>query len=575
MLKKYAFLCLCFMIGKTLVAQDSEILLNHDLYHYIDRLDIRNYTGQTIHTDIKPYGRQAVSDIFAATDSTGMSCYELRWHRKMRHLADDEYAQKTNEKGYIWGLLYKNKRDFYSHTDDKFRIYVNPAMQFFGGGEYYSGKNIEMLSVNSRGIQVRGDFNRKVGFFTEVYDNVMRVPQFVMQKADPDGVVTRDERLNLPGEAYVKRFSRNDNSLDFFSSRAYVTYSPIKQMRMKFGYDRAFWGNGNQSMFLSDNPSNCLALDINTRVWKLEYTNRFAQMIDYFKGKNDSEGAFPRKYAVFHQLSFKPTRNLSISAFESIVYNPVLPNGKRGFELQYMNPIIFYRSIEQAIGSSDNGFIGFSAKYNFLNHFQAYGQFLIDDFRFSDFKNGLIEEKRPPGSRYAKTAYQAGFKYIDMFNISTLDMQVEFNNARPYLYQHYNASSNYTHYGQSLGYGLGGNARDLTMTLRYHPFPQWNIEAGGMYGVKGTDKNGDNYGGDVTHVYNENLPSTGAGNWHYYVGIGNKVNILQAYGRITYQILDTDMYVEMEGRYRQEDTFKSAGIWGGLRMNLAPRRFRY
>lgn len=575
MIKKILIVLFGGITAYPLLAQDSDILLNHDLYHYIDRLDIRNYTGKTIHTDIRPYGRQSLSEVFQSVDSTGMSCYEYKWHQKMRLLADDEYAMKTVEKGVLWGFLYKNKRDLYHHTDSHFRIYVNPAMQFFGGGEYYSGKNTEMLSINSRGVQVRGDFNRKIGFFTEVYDNVMRLPQFVMQKADPDGVVLREERLNLPGETYVKRFARNNNSLDFFSSRAYITYSPFSRMRLKFGYDRAFWGNGNQSMFLSDNAANCLALDINTRVWKLEYTNRFAQMIDFFKGKNDAEGTFPRKYAVFHQLSFKPVRNLSVGVFESIVYNPVLPNGRRGFELQYLNPIIFYRSAEQAIGSPDNGFIGFNAKYNFLNHFQVYGQFLIDDFKFSDFKAGLLEEKGLPGSRYAKTAYQIGAKYIDVFNIPTLDMQVEFNNARPYLYQHANASSNFTHYGQSLGYALNGNARDLNFTLRYHPFPAWNFEAGGMYAVKGLDINQQNYGGDVNLVYSELLPSMGAGNWHYYVGIGNKINILQAYGRATWQIMDTDMYVEVEGRYRQENTFKSAGVWGGLRMNLAPRRFRY
>lgn len=565
----------------SLIAQDSDILLNHDLYHYIDRLDIQNRTDEVLHTDIKPYGRKYISQVFEETDVAKMSNNEREWHKRMHLLASDDDADKEKGKGYLWGLLYNNKRDFYQYSKDNFRIYVNPAFEMKIGGEYLSGKKTQMLSTNSRGIQIRGDINKKIGFFTEAYDNVMLVPQFVMYRLDPDSTFKeseRTERLNFPGETYVKRFARKSNSLDFFSARAYMTYSPIKQMRIKFGYDRSFWGNGYQSTMLSDNPANCLMLDINTKVWKLEYTNRFTQMIDYFKGKVDGAGTYPRKYGVFHQLSFKPNRNLSLGVFESIIYNPIQPNGTRGFELQYINPLIFYRSIEQALGSSDNGTIGFTGKYNFLNHFQLYGQFFLDDFRVGDFKDGLLKLKRPPQSRYSRTAYQVGFKYIDMFNVPTLDMQVEFNNARPYTYQHVGTSSNYTHYGQNLGYAFGGNARNLDVILNYHPFPQWNIEMIFTKAMKGMDKNGYNYGGDAGIPYSQNIapsPTPTTNNWNYAVGSGNKINITQLYGRLTYQILRTDMYLELEGRYRQENAFKSAGVMAGFRTNIAPRRIKY
>lgn len=569
-------------------AQDTDILLNHDLYHYIDRLDIRGYTGKTVHTDIKPYGRKYIAEVFEAADSAQMDLNELRWHRQMRKLADDDFTDKEKE-GYlkfkeyypnkINSFIYANRRDFYAYTSKNFRIYINPAMQFMVGGELFNGDSakFQMLSINSRGVQVRGSFMNKIGFFTEVYDNVMRLPSYQFRAIDPDGTYTKDERLVFPGETYVKRFARNANSLDFFSTRAYITYSPFKAMRLKFGYDRSLWGNGNQSMMLSDHSANALALDINTRIWKLEYQNRFAQLIDYFPNKNDVEGTFPRKYAVFHQLSYKPTKNLSVGVFESVIYNPYQPNGKRGFELQYLNPIIFYRSAEQALGSPDNGLMGFTGKYNFFQHFQLYGQFLIDDFKFSAFKNRLLDTKEMPGYRNDKTAYQLGFKYIDMFNISTLDMQIEFNNVRPYTYQHFNATTNYSQYGQSLGYGFGGNARNLEINLNYHPFPRWNFQASALRGVKGNDLNGKNYGGNINSIYSELLPKSPINSldYGYFVGFGDKINITQLYGRISYQILDTDIFAEIEGRYRQENAQRSASVWGGLRMNIAPRVAKY
>lgn len=570
------FLCL----GSFSLAQDSDILLNHDLNHYMDRLDIRNRTGQTVHTDIKPYGRAYASTVFAAADTSKMRRNEKKWHRRMFLLASDSVADATQHKGYLWGYLYSNKRDFYHYSSKNFRIFVNPAYEMKAGGEYLSGGKTQFLSVNSRGIQVRGDLGRKIGFYTEAIENLMLVPQFAMYRVDTDSTYNftdkeQKEIMNFPGETYVKRFTRRANSLDFFTARAYMTYKPIKQMRIKFGYDRGFWGNGYQSMLLSDNAANCLMLDINTRIWKLEYTNRYTQMVDFFKGKQDNMGTFPRKYGVFHQLSFKPNRNLSLSVFEATIYSPVQPNGTRGFELQYINPLIFYRSIEQAIGSADNGLIGFSGKYNFLNHFQLYGQYLIDEFRFSHVKDNILKYKKLPGSRYAKTAYQIGFKYIDVFNIPTLDMTVEFNNARPYMYQHLSNASSYSHYGQCLGYGWGGNARNLDVILNYHPLPQWNLEAMISKGVKGADKNNQNFGGDISQPYSYNFPRYTPADIGYFVGMGHKVNITQLYGRLSYQLLNTDMYLELEGRYRQENNFKSAGIMAGLRTNIAPRRMKY
>ncbi len=47
------------------------------------------------------------------------------------------------------------------------------------------------------------------------------------------------------------------------------------------------------------------------------------------------------------------------------------------------NPVIFYRSVEQALGSPDNAFLGFDFKVKFAKHCQIYGQFLLDEFNFS------------------------------------------------------------------------------------------------------------------------------------------------------------------------------------------------
>ena len=43
------------MAGIGLVAQTADIPLNSEVYHLIDRIDIKGMADTTVHTDIKPY----------------------------------------------------------------------------------------------------------------------------------------------------------------------------------------------------------------------------------------------------------------------------------------------------------------------------------------------------------------------------------------------------------------------------------------------------------------------------------------------------------------------------------------
>ena len=538
-------------------AQDADIPAGHDLYHYLDRLDIRAYTGQVIDTDIKPYGRHRLSQVFGQVDESLLSPSERGWHARMRVFVDDSFASQQAAKG-LFNAFYRNGRDLYHVREPGFELYVNPVLHLAGGQDRtdFSGADENLaLSHNSRGVVVRGSAFGKVGFYTEVYDNVTRVPRFLFQRYE--------QHLNLPGEGFVKRFGEA-NGLDYFTSRAYVTYSPARQVRIKFGKDRAFWGNGYHNLLLSDHANDYLLLTIHTRIWKLEYTNHFTQMIDFIRNRNDTEGTFPRKYAVFHQLSYKPNPKLSVGIFESIVYSPHLANGARGFEIQYLNPIIFYRSVEQSLGSPDNSLLGLNFKYNLLNHVQVYGQLLVDDFNFG---------VRDQGSGYwgNKVGYQAGLKYIDAFSISTLDLQAEYNRIRPYTYQHFNVSANYLHYGQSLGHGDGANLSDYHLILRYHPLPAWNLMLVYSSSLKGLDEGSINYGGDAEKSYVVGRP----GDFDQVVAQGVPRQMDMLYGRLSFQLWNTDLFFDLEGRYRRENELSSTSVVAGMRLHFAPGRMRY
>lgn len=541
-------------------AQSADLPLNHEGYHFIDRLDIKGLTGNTVHTDLKPYGREQIAQIFADTDLDSLSPKEREWFERQRILTDDTYAKDQETKGFL-KYFWTNGRDLYDYNNDKFELYVNPVIYFSGGADFHNYTdtvNTERVInfYNGRGLQFRGSLFNKVGFFTEVIETQYKAPQFVRNRFD--------ERDALEGAGFVKTYDQNTNEgYDFLQARGYITYSPFEKMRLKFGKDRMFWGNGYQSTHLSDNATDYFFLNINTRIWKFEYVNHFTQMVDYLPNKPDAFGTQPKKYAVFHQLNYKPNSKVSVGIFESVVYSPIQPKGERGFELEYMNPIIFYRSVEQYIGSPDNSMLGLNWKINFLNHFQTYGQVMVDDFNWGKFR----EDRGYWGT---KTGVQLGAKYIDVANVSGLDLQAEFNRIRPFTYSHFNPSANYSHYGTELAHPMGANFSEFIGIARYQVTPQLNLQGNLTYLLKGLDPAGRNFGADPFRTYIDRSQD-----FSNEVGQGDRLLITSVYGKISYQILKLDAFAEIEGRFRKENDFTSLTGMASLRWNIPNRAVKY
>ena len=67
------------------------------------------------------------------------------------------------------------------------------------------------------------------------------------------------------------------------------------------------------------------------------------------------------------------------------------------FDINYMNPIIFYRPVEYSIGYSrqGNALLGLSLKYKMTSTSHMYGQLVLDEFRLEDFRaqNGAWRNK--------------------------------------------------------------------------------------------------------------------------------------------------------------------------------------
>jgi hypothetical protein len=206
-------------------------------------------------------------------------------------------------------------------------------------------------------------------------------------------------------------------------------------------------------------------------------------------GLKASNGGYPTKFTALHHLSLNIGKKLNIGVFESVIFSEDDSLGT-SFRMDYLNPIIFYRSIEQQNGSTDNVLLGFDFKWNAIRKLSFYGQFLLDEF--------VIDNIRAGNGWWAnKFGIQAGAKYVDAFGISNLDLQGEINIVRPYTYSHNSSYGNYSNYRQPIAHPLGANFQEVTGILRYQPLPRLNLTGKLSLMQVGRDTTGVNWGSDI------------------------------------------------------------------------------
>ena len=339
---------------------------------------------------------------------------------------------------------------------------------------------------NTRGIYIQGGLGNKFSFSASVYENQGRFAQYF--NAYAESIAPSDGPAIVPGRGIAKRFK--DDALDYPVAEAYLSYTPSKFINVQFGHGKNFIGDGYRSLLQSDVASPYPYLKLNTKFWKIKYTNTYTWLKDV-RPEVTEDGAFLTKYIANHYLSWNVNKRLNLGIFESVIW---ANTNNRGFDINYLNPIIFYRAIEFETGQdAGNAIVGASAKYKLNDNFNVYSQFVLDEFSLNDVKGGN-------GSWKNKFGLQLGAKYYNAFKVKDLMLQAEYNAVRPFTYSHNSIILNYAHNNQPMAHLWGANFRELVLIGRYRKDRVFG-EAKLIAGIRGFDINNStdnfNYGGNI------------------------------------------------------------------------------
>lgn len=344
--------------------------------------------------------------------------------------------------------------------------------------------------------------------------------------------IVRQTRV-VPGTGFAYR----DNADTFLTRYAYqyysgyLSYSPNKIFNFQLGQDRHFWGDGYRSLFLSDVSAPYPFLKITTNVWHLTYVNLYTIMKDA-SNPSGLKADHLTKYATFHYLGWNATKRINIGLFESIIWQGSDSTRHRGYDVNYLNPVMFFRPTEYSLGSSDNAFLGFSFKLKILKKQQLYGQLLLDEFLLKE----VIADTGWWGN---KQAFQLGFKSFDLFKFKGLNFQTEFNYVRPYTYAHGSVQQSYGHMNEPLAHPLGANFMESATFLNYR-YKRLFVEAKCVYAFYGGDSAGTDFGKNIFLSYTNRPREYGN-----YTAQGFQTTLITASLRGAY-MLDTRMNLKIE-----------------------------
>ncbi len=368
---------------------------------------------------------------------------------------------------------------------------VNPIFDLQLGKD---NSDIDYTYNNTRGFQIQGSLGKNLSFSSSFYESQGRFAEYIndfIRANTPLGAAG-----TVPGRGKGKGFK--DGGFDYPIAEAYLSYTPSKFFNFQFGNGKNFIGDGYRSMMLSDVASPYPHLKISTKFWKIKYTNLW-MWLDDVRPVVSVDNLSPRKFVAIHHLSWNVNKRLNIGLFEAVISRQ---QNNRGFDINFFNPIIFYRAVEFTRGSeAGNAMIGFSTKYKLTNTISMYTQFILDELTVGRFFDGS-------GYWANKFALQLGMKYHNAFNIDNLYLQGEFNMSRPYTYAHREPILNYGHFNQPLAHLWGSNFWEAISIARYKK-DRWFANAKLILGEKGFDSNGLNHGGNIYQSNDDRIADTG------------------------------------------------------------------
>ena len=412
------------------------------------------------------------------------------------------------------------------------------------------------FSVGSRlfsiGSASKSDYSSTHLFGASLYSNVKNkiifTSHFDYLSGNHNALINKfqDSLLVFPG------FGVEQNRLQY-NLKYYVN----KFITVDFGKGKNFIGNGYRSLMLSTEHSPYPYLKFTTEFGRVKYYNLYTTFLDIQDPTHNR-----KKHSAIHFLDFSLTENINIGIFEGVLWQAKDENYNRGYDVEYLNPIIFYRPVEFSKHSPDNVLMGanFNAK---LKKTTLYGQLLLDDLNISRQKDR--DDEYGGGFFQNKFAYQLGFKS----SFKELKVLLEYNQAQPYTYAHKEPMQSYTHFNQALAHPLGANFKEFVSLVNYTK-EKWKFSIKLTYSKVGLDSVNTHYG---QNIFASDFDAQGDGDEYSYGnfnGQGVLTTLSTMHAEVAYSLKWFDLFSSVFYKNKKYDLLDQTSLWYSVGIRTFP-----
>jgi len=329
---------------------------------------------------------------------------------------------------------------------DRFSFILDPV-----GWAGIDADDDKTIFRRATGIQFRGNFSRRIGYYFRFVDHVER----------GNGPYLHRDSLLVDSYGYVGPLQGGDVTY-YDMTEAYIT-AGWRMVEVTFGKDRASWGPGYEDGLLLSGlgPSFDHLRLIVEPVKRVRFVYLAGKLqatgvpVDtLYRTTEDWARVEPSpKWLSAHRLEYSPWETVVFGINETIIW------GERGLDAAYLNPINFYFSAEHNGGDQDNVLMSGDIALRVAKRGIVYAELLIDDMKVSAIGEG------DPSNKFG---ILVGGWMTDT-GIDGLESGIEYTRLQPFVYSHFYPANRYTNWTSSLGSSLSPNSDRLRWRVCYRP----------------------------------------------------------------------------------------------------------
>lgn len=472
-MKTYFFIFAFFVLFKPAFAQIEFVQIEHPVYSFLINQEAKGLLPHFSTSDL-PWQRK---DIVKALKLIAKYPHRLnRYENKALKLFETEfeilprdntvlfYSATDSSQILFKGLISEDEKFFYHYkvSDTSNTVRITPLANLENVYiDSDTGKGNAFLG--NLGFRFYGTLSNHVGYYLQVTNGTLfsgdRWAAFYNHKL----------QQNI-------KFAELNSDFDFTESHVAFTYDWFTGV---IGRQTRFTGSGIVQKTFMNNVSPAIdGLQLSANFLGFKYTFSTFSLL----GISDSswlDAGFktyiPTKLSSMHRFALRPSWG-EVSFWEAVVYSG------RGFDLSYLNPLSFFKSLEHANHDRDNSLMGLDWTIRPIRGLQLNGSFLLDDIIFGEIGTGYWSNK---------FAFNFGLSYSDLFGF----LGVEYARVEPYTFSHFNPQNSYTNDRMLIGSYILPNSDMFSLVYRFYflgnRYP-WFIRVGyERHGSNIYDENGN------------------------------------------------------------------------------------